>query len=369
MSIDHTPAAERHRLGAAGAYKPTPRGQRFIEQAIEVLGRLGYTPSLRALHYQRVAFHGAPNTAAEYKALSRYVADARWAGLIGMDAVADETRSLDWNPPGECRPFTASHARTHVESPDWTEGEVVHRNDLLTDRHENCHISTWWNPDISSNSPPLLLIEKSAMLPPFRDWCNRRGVALAATRGRPSTSMQWHLSKWPWRAIWLITDRDKTGDETAADTTAHLQIAYERRDGATCPPIKRLGLTSEQAEALDLTPVFGTRNNHEIDAVPQGHLLSWCADALAPHRAQATETRQTWQDEQAPPTSRPLPSQSNSMATLSVWLSSSNSMNAARSAALRCCHDTNQQPPHERQTEMTTPSTRPPSDPRQSSAL
>lgn len=300
LSIDNQPAAHRHRLCIEGTYQPTGRGQRFIDQAIEILATLPYSPvSCRAIHYQRVSRYGAPNTNSEYTALCKYTADARWAGLIDMDAIFDETRSIDLDFDGYCDPFIDSGFCTEAVPPSWFRGRIEPRAEKLNRYFDDeVDISRWWNPHTDRNEPPLVLIEKSAMLPAFRDWCRNRSVALAALRGRPSVSMLWHLTAHPWRVIWLITDRDKTGDEIADDTAEHLKIGYERRVEASCH-IERLGLFPEQAEALDLVPVIGkATNDYEMDAVPQDVLLGWLTEALRPYSAEAADARAGWSTEQ-----------------------------------------------------------------------
>lgn len=80
----------------------------LIEQANEIIEEYageGYDLTLRQLYYQFVARDIIGNKQAEYKRLGSVINDARLAGLVDWDSIADRTRNYEslshWNSPAD----------------------------------------------------------------------------------------------------------------------------------------------------------------------------------------------------------------------------------------------------------------------------
>lgn len=293
-------AVDRHQLCLDGDYRPLARSALAVEQAQAIIDALDYTPTVRAIHYQRVVRFGVANSASNYKVLSNALANARWAGVIPMEAVVDEGRDIDILHTGECQPFdtdAAARAFTTIDPHEIYSATVTYRSHKLDALRSNVKLSRWWNLDTGDYEQPLLLIEKAAMLPPFRQWCHRRSIALAALRGQVSTSFVWHLAATPWRTVMVITDGDPTGENIATNAIGHLEIAADHRLERDLS-IVRLGLTPAQGADLGLPHVPGKPGQYEMDAVPPAVMHAWIEDHLDPYRTEQRAARRAWQDAQ-----------------------------------------------------------------------
>src|SRR2546428_6842059 len=91
----------------------------IIEQANLIIGAYeaqGYKLTLRQLYYQFVSRDLIANRQSEYKRLGSIINDARLAGLIDWEAIADRTRELralaHWSDPTEIVDAVARQYRT-----------------------------------------------------------------------------------------------------------------------------------------------------------------------------------------------------------------------------------------------------------------
>lgn len=88
--------------------KFTPESMELIDymnSTIALYRNQGYDLSLRQLYYQLVAANVVPNTEQSYKRIGSILSDARLAGLVDWEAIADRGRELvtnnHWDSPGE----------------------------------------------------------------------------------------------------------------------------------------------------------------------------------------------------------------------------------------------------------------------------
>jgi hypothetical protein len=180
----------------------------------------------------------------------------REEGLIPWHWIADETRSLS----------------------EWLYADTV--IDYVRDRVGEATINPW-----GEEPPPLILCESRATAGVLRAVVSRYVCPIAGTAGQSHgflRSVVGALFDDGARRVLYLGDLDFSGGLIEANT--HRVLERARGFGLDW---ERLGMTAEQAEALDITPIVKrdgrTREFHEaieVEALGQAGLIELVRDAL-----------------------------------------------------------------------------------------
>jgi hypothetical protein len=231
----------------------------LIDKANAIIGEYtaaGYDLTLRQLYYQFVSRDFIVNKLSEYKRLGSIINDARLAGLIDWEAIADRTRELrslaHWADPTEIVDAVASQYRTDK----WAT--------------QPCRIEVW--------------IEKDALVGVFERVCNELDVPLLSCRGYTSQSEMWGASQRLIRharrqevVLLHFGDHDPSGIDMTRDIQDRLSLFGVQLD------LRRLALNKDQVDEYDPPP----NPAKETDSRFAGYIAeygeeSWELDALEP---------------------------------------------------------------------------------------
>ena len=115
----------------SGAHKHVIRQ---ANQIIEEYAAMGYSLTLRQIHYQFVARDWYENTQQNYKRLGNILDAARKAGLVDWDAMEDRTRTLRripvWDNPEKA--VEQLHARFKLDP--WNDQPTLHRIEVWVEK-------------------------------------------------------------------------------------------------------------------------------------------------------------------------------------------------------------------------------------------
>jgi len=134
---------------------------------IEEYAAQGFVLTVRQLHYQFVARAIYANTERNYRRMCSIINDARLAGLIDWESIADRTRFLR-------------------DSPYWGSPR-----ELLTNAVD------WYSVDMWQGQPyhPEVWIEKDALIDVVGKPCSRLQVPYFSCRGYVSQSAMWEAAQ------------------------------------------------------------------------------------------------------------------------------------------------------------------------------
>ncbi len=232
----------------------------------------GYDLTLRQLYYQFVSRDLIANKQSEYKRLGSVINDARLAGLIDWEAIADRTREL--------------RALSHWDNPSSIIDAVAYS--YRTDKwaKQPCRIEVW--------------IEKDALVGVFERVCQELDVPLLSCRGYTSQSEMWGAAQRLLRhgrrkqqvVLLHFGDHDPSGIDMTRDITERLELFGVPLD------IRRLALNMPQVEQYSPPPNPAKETDSRFVGYIQnyGH-QSWELDALEPAvladlvRAEVTKLR------------------------------------------------------------------------------
>ena len=217
----------------------------------------GYDLTLRQLYYQFVARGHLENKQSEYKRLGSIVNDARLAGLIDWDTIADRTREL--------------RSVAHWESP----AEIVEAiaRQFRVDRwHDQPHRVEVW-------------IEKDALVGVFERVCRELDVGLFSCRGYTSQSEMWsaaqRLRRYAYHKQNVVVlhfgDHDPSGIDMTRDISDRLALFGAPVD------VRRLALTMDQVDHYKPPANPAKETDSRFTSYMQEHgSESWELDALEP---------------------------------------------------------------------------------------
>lgn len=218
----------------------------------------GYDLTLRQLYYQFVSRDLIPNKQSEYKRLGSIVNDARLAGLIDWNAIADRTRNLrslaHWSDPSEIVEAVADQFRMDK----WAT--------------QPYRVEVW--------------IEKDALVGVFERVCHELDLPLLSCRGYTSQSEMWgaaqrlrrHAAAGKDVLILHFGDHDPSGIDMTRDIAERLTLFEAPLD------VRRLALNMPQVEEYEPPP----NPAKETDSRFMGYIKtygdeSWELDALEPN--------------------------------------------------------------------------------------
>ena len=228
-----------------------------VMAVIEEFQGMGYTLTLRQIHYQLVGMGLTENTKQAYKRLGSLINDARLAGYIDWDAIEDRTRFVrklgHWKEPA----------------------------DIVRSASEQFHIDRWENQEHRVE----VWIEKDALVGILEEVCNRYDVPYFSCRGFVSQSelrdaaerVKRYEDKGYEYVILHLGDHDPSGLDMTRDIIDRMEMfgAY--------PTVDRLALNYEQILMYNPPPNFAK----EKDSRYKGYAAefgtdSWELDSLHP---------------------------------------------------------------------------------------
>lgn len=219
----------------------------------------GYDLSLRQLYYQLVARDYIENSQRSYKRLGNLVNDARLAGVVDWDMIADRGRSTESNP--------------HWENPK----EILESaaRSFRRDRWEDqpCHIE--------------VMVEKDALSGVLWPVCRELDIRFTANKGYPSASILYRMAKRLitagklGKAIFIIHLGDH--DPSGIDMTRDLIDRFNLLTYGLNMEVNRLALNMDQVQQYDPpeNPAKVTDSRYVAYMIEFGE-SSWELDALEP---------------------------------------------------------------------------------------
>jgi hypothetical protein len=219
----------------------------------------GYTLTLRQLFYQLVSTNRIANTVKEYERLGVTVTEARYAGLLDWEHIADRVRVLH-------------------DTLRWTDAK-----DRLAHAAQTLRIDTLKK----QKYRPEVWIEKDALIELAENVCTLWDVPYIAVKAYSSTSALWEARK---RFLGYLNDGQlplilHLGDHdcTGVDCSRFLQ---ERMSLLTNHNVelRRLALNSDQVEKYELPPQPGKTRDPRFKGYHNKYKTEhvWELDALAP---------------------------------------------------------------------------------------
>ncbi len=235
-----------------------------IEQAngiIQEYAEQGFDLTLRQIFYQFVSRALIANNDREYKKLGSIIADARLAGLIDWDAIADRTRYIRklavWENPQAIVEACAQQFRVDK----WARQEAYAE----------------------------VLIEKDALVGVIEGVCNELEVPYLSCRGYPSASEIWRGGHQRLRprlkagkrcVIYYLGDHDPSGIDVTRDVRDRLNLFSA---GPCEVEVVRLALNMDQVEQYSPPPnptkSSDSRTPWYVDQFGES---CWELDAMAP---------------------------------------------------------------------------------------
>lgn len=234
----------------------------LIEQAnaiIEEYQGQGFDLTLRQLYYQFVARGYIPNKQKEYKRLGSIINDARLAGLVDWEAIADRTRFL--------------RKRSHWES----------AADIVGACQKQFAMDRWGN----QKTRPEVWIEKDALVGVIQGVCEELDVPYFSCRGYVSQSEMWVAAQRHRQSldadqrpvVLHLGDHDPSGIDMSRDIEDRLALFA----GPGRVEVRRLALNMDQVKRFNPPP----NPAKETDSRCSGYKSqfgdeSWELDALEP---------------------------------------------------------------------------------------
>lgn len=233
----------------------------MVAQANEILNRfakMGYTMTLRQLHYQFVKGNLYENTKQNYKRLGSVMSNARLAGLTDWAHMEDRLRSLErsarWDSPGDIVEACASQ----------------YQEDL------------WAGQKIR----PEVWIEKDALAGIIMNVCSELRIDFFACRGYVSQSAQYEAAKRFDRyrragqepLVLHFGDHDPSGIDMTRENKAKFALLCGKP-----VQVKRLALNMDQVEKYNPPPNFAKASDIRFNGyVEKFGEECWELDALDP---------------------------------------------------------------------------------------
>lgn len=238
----------------------TKKTKSFLEKVIAVCEdyrRQGYKLTLRQLYYQLVSSDIIPNSQLEYKRLSKFLTQARMAGLVDWDIIEDRIRI----------PKRASH---------WDSVQ-----DLVSSAVSSYRLDRWEDQDKFVE----VWVEKDALSGVLYPICDDYHIALMVNRGYSSATamhdaalrLRYYENNGKEVTILYLGDHDPSGEDMVRDVESRLRI-FEC--DAT---VKKIALTMEQIKKYNPPP-----NPAKLSDPRSGGYIaehgdsSWELDALKP---------------------------------------------------------------------------------------
>lgn len=229
-----------------------------VNSILATYARQGYDLSLRQLYYQCVSRNLIRNKQTEYKRLGNLITDARMAGLVDWDMIADRGRPTmkvkQWSTAGRA-----------VES--LAEGFRFDRW-----KRQPCYVE--------------VMVEKQALEGVLIPACNVYGVGFTANKGYSSSTALYEASKRILRAqkrgkspvVLYLGDHDPSGIDMTRDLRDRLRVFCGRE-----VDVKRLALNRSQVDENELPPNPAKLTDSRSGAYVAKHgNFSWELDALQP---------------------------------------------------------------------------------------
>jgi hypothetical protein len=234
---------------------------RQANKIIEEYKAIGYTLTLRGIHYQFVARDLYDNTPQNYKRLGNILDAARKAGQVPWDGIEDQTRNLKrisvWNTPESA----VERLMETFKLDPWDEQPIKRR------------IEVW--------------VEKDAAVTSVRKTCDDLRLPYFSCRGYSSSSglyeagkrLEWYQRQGYETLILYLGDHDPSGLQMT-DVARERVCLYSRCE----VEFKRIALTMEQIREYNPPEQFAKESDSRtpwyIDQV--GTEDAWELDALSP---------------------------------------------------------------------------------------
>lgn len=201
-----------------------------INKVLDEHAEMGFTLSLRQIHYALVSRNWMPNTEKDYNRLKRINSDGRMAGMIDWAMVVDRLRL----------PY-----QIHT---------VPDQETALREMVDGFTIDKWLDQPYHIE----IMAEKDTETGVLWPVCQELGVSFNANRGYSSQSAMYRAGKRMREAfdrdqkpvILYIGDHDPSGMDMDRDIEERLALFA----GLNTVPTYRLALTTEQVEALNPPP-------------------------------------------------------------------------------------------------------------------
>jgi hypothetical protein len=223
----------------------------------------GFGLTLRQLYYQFVARGFIPNSQKEYGHLGTIINNARLAGLVDWDAVADRTRQV--------------RGQSHWSSP----------GDIIKSAAHSYHRDKW----AGQENYVEVWVEKDALVDIVGHACDPLDVKYLSCRGYTSQSEMWASAMRMVNAfmddgkelhVIHLGDHDPSGKDMTRDITDRLQLFCEYH-GADAPQIHRIALNMDQVNKYRPPPNPAKLTDSRCaEYVANYGDKSWELDALDP---------------------------------------------------------------------------------------
>jgi hypothetical protein len=220
-----------------------------------------YDLSLRQLYYQLVARGYIPNSIQSYKRIGSIVSDARIAGLVDWNMIADRGRVR----------VTPSHWQTPA--------------DILRSAAQSFRINKWEDQE----SYVMVMVEKQALEGVLIPVCRNLDIPFIANKGYSSSSSLYEIGQDLREqvlnakdiVVLYLGDHDPSGIDMTRDVRERLNLFADF--DAEYIRVDRLALNYDQVEALDPPP----NPAKETDARFEGYVeqfgeTCWELDAIEP---------------------------------------------------------------------------------------
>jgi hypothetical protein len=239
----------------------SPESKKLVSQCNAVIDqyvKLGYTLTLRQLHYQLVAKALIPNTERSYKKLGDVVGKARLCGLIDWDAIEDRTRWVrsirHFNKPQDAMEIAAA----------------AYRMDKWASQPRR--IEVWVEKDALGN------VLQRACDPLDVPWLTCRGYMSLSELYEASKRLLHYKSKGQRPTIIHLGDHDPSGLDMTRDILERMQVFL--RDQVE---VDRIALNYPQVQRHKLPPNFAkVSDSRFVKYSEEFGEESWELDALSP---------------------------------------------------------------------------------------
>jgi len=238
----------------------------IVEQYME----MGYTLSLRQLHYRLVAKNWIINHQTAYKKLGNILDDCRYAGIVDWDAIADRGRV----------PFLPYSVDSIAEALEDT------HNQYRRDRQANqeAAIELWTEKDALSD-----ILRRSTVKYHVR-LCVNKGYTSSSAIYEAYNRIIDNIRAQRFTHILYFGDHDPSGLDMVRDIRERLSYMIEngrfQKAGLTasdCFEVRHIGLTKRQVDQYKLPPNPAKMTDTRADKyIAQFGKICWEVDALEP---------------------------------------------------------------------------------------
>jgi len=266
----------------------------ITENAKRILSEYGGGITIRQLHYRLVAA-GMINDVQHYKRVVDAMTEARWSGIVDMDAFIDRERSM--------------YGQTEAEDKD-LETEIDSGKRNIKAWMEFYNLNRW------SNQPEYVevWIEKKALQGVFERPCSRNDVGLAPCKGYPSLSFlndaynRFSAAESDGKRVVILYfgDYDPSGEDiprSLKENLSRMGVDVEvERMALNQKQITEMGLPSVPPKKTDSrTSNWDGEGVVELDAVEPNTLAKMAEDAINAHfdRDSYAELKETESKERA----------------------------------------------------------------------